>query len=281
MAPSMGRVPREVLAAGLGAVCVDGLFNPLAVVMARSQLEPGASPAQIARRSLGAAGLLRGLVLPGLLPMCLKGLCSSGCRVGLYPAIRDRMPGDGLLARACAGATSGVIGVTVFSPFEMVRVRMVSGSPYPSTAAAFVAVAREAGSPAGLWRGVGPHAACSSLFSGVQLASYDSAKRLLRRSRGAEEGPALHMAASFLSGLCAQVASHPAATVKTVLMDRRAASGRGAGAVGTLLELLSQGGVGRLYPGLLPALAFKAPAAMVYMPVVEQFRARVFCVGYL
>lgn len=217
--------------------------------------------------------------MPGLPAMCMKAMCSSGCRLGFYTTVRDKLPGDGVGTRMLAGGITGGIGCAIFNPIEVVRVRMLSPTPYPSTLGAFAAVAKAEGAFAGLWRGVGPYTASAILFSGAQLATYESTKKfLLFRRIYKEEALSVHIVASFVSGLCAATLSHPVATLKAVVMDSRGAS---CGALVRLRALLAEGGPARLFCGLGPALAVKAPGMVVYLPVVEQLRHCVFGVGYI
>lgn len=272
------RVCREFLAAGTGAVLVDGALNPFSVLMVRAQLQPRAGVAELAKFAIAQCGFFRGLWVPGLLAMSMKSMCSSGLRVGFYPSLRDVLPHGGLGERMLAGALTGALGTFVANPIEVVRIRMLSPAPYASTLGAFFAVSQAEGTIAGLWRGAGAHAACAALFSGTQLAAYDTTKQTLLYWEAFEmEGPVLHLLASFLSGFCAQCVSHPVATLKTIVMDAR---GTKSNIITRVAGLLSDGGVIRFYKGLIPALACKAPGMMLYLPLVEQLRFQ-FGVGYI
>ena len=96
----------------------------------RSQLSPGTRLDVLAREAVerGGGGILSGLWLPGLPASCLRALTYSGFRVGCYPAVRDRLPGDGFATRVLAGSLTGAGGAALFAPCEVVRVRMV-GDP--------------------------------------------------------------------------------------------------------------------------------------------------------
>ena len=194
----------------------------------------------LARSAIAERGLLRGLWLPGLEATCYRAFSYTGFRIGMYPSVRDavaRTLGGGderassgasasgassssLPSRLAAGALTGAIGSAVFNPIDVVRVRQQGATPYPSTLGAFVEVARSEGVVSGLYRGLGACVLRAAMLSGSQLATYDTAKRWLRGDEGSPwaargspwavpEGPALHFAASFLSGVVAQTATQP------------------------------------------------------------------------
>ena len=52
---------------------------------------------------------------------------------------------------------------------------------------------------------------------------------------------------------------------------------------GSLLNVATDGVrlIGRLYSGLLPALLSRGPMVMLFLPLVEQVRVRVFKLGYI
>lgn len=208
------RAVRGCLAAGCAASLADVLFNPLYVVQVRAQLDPHVSASTLARNAVARNGFVAGLWQPGALAIFFQALTYSGCRVGLYPLVRDALPSDLPGTRLVAGCATGYVSAGLLNPFEVVRVRMSSMKPYASTPEAFVAIAREGGASA--------NAARAGLYSGFQLASYEGVKRLLLDWKVfSDGGPATHCTAGFASGLCAQFACHPADTLKTRAMDSR------------------------------------------------------------
>ena len=68
----------------------------------------------------------------------------------------------------------------------------------------------------GLWRGVGPTAARAALVAGVQLPTYEAAKKVFQRSNlFYYDSAANHLVSSFVAGLCACLISSPCDVVRT------------------------------------------------------------------
>lgn len=279
---------RELASAGIAAAIADSVLNPSTVLQVKGQLEPRVSTLQHARRAIAQQGFVQGLWLPGLTAICLRALTYSGFRVGMYPTVRNSLPDDGgFHTRVLAGSITGGIGGLVFAPIELVRVHMVGPSPFPTTASAFSTIARTDTVP-GLWRGASAFALRCTCFSGAQLATYDTCKRWLLTNGvlgpPGVESARTHLAASMISGVCAQLIAHPIDTLKTLVMSGGArAASPGLAAIAS--ELASSGSaVGtlrRVYGGLLPAILSRGPMVMIFLPLVEQIRTRVFGLGYL
>ena len=274
-------LPRECLAAGVSGAIADGLYNPATVLMVRGQLAPTLSTSQLVRRAVGRDGIFNGLWKPGLSSICLRALTYSGFRVGMYPTVRDIVPGDGFSAKLVAGCATGAVGAATFMPAEMARVKTVAAhgrGPYATLRGAVATTVREE-SATGLWRGATAFAARCGCFSGVQLATYETTKRwCLSAGVVADEGPKLHILASLVSGICGQIVSHPLDTVKTLRVMQ---PGHQTSTLEVAHELIAEGGVRRLYAGLLPAIVSRGPMVMTFLPLTELIRSRVFGLGYI
>lgn len=267
------RIMRECLAATIGAAIADGTFNPLYVLQNRAQIDPKTPLRTFARVAVAERGFFGGLWQPGLLAICMRA-GFGGVRIGFYPTVKRALPGDGFGTRLAAGSITAAIGMALFNPTEVVRVRMAGPEPYANTFRAFRTIALEEGLVKGLWRGASVAASRAAVYGGCQLATYESAKRgFLRSGIFMEEGPRTHLAASFVAGIASQIACQPVDTLKTVMQNDRGAR---IGACQTLKDLLLAGGISRLYKGLLPATVCKGPVVMLFYTLTEQFR---WCLG--
>tara|TARA_B110000977_G_scaffold161144_1_gene205914 strand:- start:7724 stop:8371 length:648 start_codon:yes stop_codon:yes gene_type:complete len=207
----------------------------------------------------------------------------------MYPTVRVGISGtkifgdsDSFLVRVVAGATTGAVGSAVFNPIDVVRIRM-QVSPVGSTLGVFSQIVKAEGIK-GLWRGYGVCMLRAATLSGSQLATYDTVKRSLKDDTmfahtgisTFREGPALHFAASLLSGIVAQTVTQPADTLKTLVMANNSSAvdvgKKSPNAVFVAYRLVSQNGLKSLYRGFWPAAARQGPVMVIQMPMVEQFR---------
>ena len=120
-----------------------------------------------------------------------------------------------------SGATSGVLGAVLGSPFFLVKTRLQSYSPflpvgtqhkYRNALHGFTQIGQSEGIR-GLWRGVGAATVRTGFGSGVQLPTYFFAKRRLVKHFGMEEGLPLHLASSTISGFVVCCFMHPPGSV--------------------------------------------------------------------
>ena len=116
-----------------------------------------------------------------------------------------------------SGASSGILGAAFGSPFFLVKTRLQSFSPflpvgtqhgYKNTFDGLRKIHSREGIK-GLYRGVGPAMVRTGFGSSVQLPTYFFAKRRLVKHLGMEEGPALHLASSSVSGFVVCCVMHP------------------------------------------------------------------------
>jgi len=127
------------------ASCVTGssavaLFNPLDCLRVRWQTLPEATVASnsllgFGRKVVAAEGLWRGLWAPGLFANTLGIGCSTGLRLGLYPAIRDTLAAAGAAdddgkaagktasSMVGAGLLAGALGYWISTPLHLVKTR--------------------------------------------------------------------------------------------------------------------------------------------------------------
>ena len=116
-----------------------------------------------------------------------------------------------------AGASSGVMGACLGSPFFLVKTRLQSYSPvfpvgtqhvYKGAIDAFRHIWMEEG-VRGLYRGLDAAAMRTAMGSSVQLPVYNWAKRMIEKYNLVVDGPARHVVASACSGVGVCIAMHP------------------------------------------------------------------------
>ena len=174
-------------------------------------------------RNEGVRGIYRGLGCAYIYQVLL-----NGCRLGFYEPMRNGLATllfkDGkvqnLAINMFCGASSGIIGAAAGSPFFLVKTRLQSYSPflpvgtqhnYKNAVQGLSEIYRGEGIR-GLYRGVGAAMIRTGFGSSVQLPTYFFAKRRLMRHLGMQEGPALHLSSSAVSGFVVCVVMHPPGT---------------------------------------------------------------------
>lgn len=171
-------------------------------------------------RNEGIRGIYRGLGCAYMYQVLL-----NGCRLGFYEPMRKTLSsvafGDekvqSMAVNILCGAGSGIIGGIAGSPFFLVKTRLQSYSPllpvgtqhiYKNAWDGLKQIYGKEG-VGGLYRGVGAAVIRTGFGSSVQLPTYFFAKRRLMKHAGMEEGPALHLTSSAISGVVVCVVMHP------------------------------------------------------------------------
>lgn len=177
-------------------------------------------------RNEGLRGIYRGIGCAYIYQVLL-----NGCRLGFYDPMRKTMAGlflknenaQSLPINMACGASSGIIGAAAGSPFFLVKTRLQSYSPahpvgaqhqYKNAIDGMSKIYRGEGI-AGLYRGVGAAMVRTGFGSSVQLPTYFFAKRRLTKHLGMEDGPALHLACSSISGFVVCCFMHPPGKSRT------------------------------------------------------------------
>lgn len=149
----------------------------------------------------------------------------NGCRLGFYEPIRTSLTSlvyhdpkkQSFGINVFSGASSGILGAAIGSPFFLVKTRLQSYSPflpvgtqhkYKNSVDGFRQIHASEGVK-GLYRGVGAAMVRTGFGSSVQLPTYFFAKRRIEKYTGAKEGVGLHLASSAVSGFVVCCVMHP------------------------------------------------------------------------
>lgn len=171
-------------------------------------------------RNEGLRGIYRGIGTAYIYQILL-----NGCRLGFYEPMRKPLTKlifgnettQSLGINMFCGASSGVIGAAMGSPFFLVKTRLQSYSPflpvgtqhkYKNLVDGMSQIYKGEG-VGGLYRGISAAMIRTGMGSSVQLPTYFFAKRRLVRHLGMEEGPALHLTSSAVSGFVVCCVMHP------------------------------------------------------------------------
>ncbi|KAF1826900.1 mitochondrial carrier [Dissoconium aciculare CBS 342.82] len=233
----------------------------------------------------GFKGLLRGLSCAYIYQMTL-----NGCRLGFYDPIRTTLNNLVLSSSATAtsaqrqslpinivaGASSGILGAFLGSPFFLVKTRLQSYSPflpvgtqhqYRNAADGLSQIWRSEGIR-GLWRGVGPAMVRTGFGSSVQLPTYFFAKRMLTTHAGLSDGAPLHLLSSAASGVVVCVVMHPPDTVMSRMYNQT--GNLYASAWDCLYRTVKAEGPLAVYKGFFAHLARILPHTVLTLSLAEQ-----------
>ena len=223
------------IAGGIAACGAVTATHPFETVKVRLQLQGELQSKEVAVKKYrgvlhgvrvitqneGIKGIYRGIGCAYIYQMLL-----NGCRLGFYEPLRARTTQlifkdskvQSLGVNIFSGAASGILGAMVGSPFFLVKTRLQSYSPslavgtqhhYKNALDGLRQIYTSEG-VRGLYRGMGASMVRTGAGSSVQLPTYFFAKRRLMKHAGMEDGPALHLLSSTVSGfvVCTVMRKH-------------------------------------------------------------------------
>ncbi|TGZ78525.1 mitochondrial carrier [Ascodesmis nigricans] len=230
-------------------------------------------------RNEGLKGLLAGLTTAYCYQICL-----NGCRLGFYEPIRTHTTtlfyNDPTIQsfgiNILSGASSGIIGAALGSPFFLVKTRLQSYSPflpvgtqhnYNGAIDGFRKIYSTEGIR-GWYRGTTAAMIRTGFGSSVQLPTYFFAKRRLMRHLGMEEGVALHLASSTASGFVVCCVMHPPDTVMSRMYNQT--GNLYSGVWDCIKKTIRSEGPLAVYKGVTAHLARILPHTILTLTLAEQ-----------
>jgi len=163
-------------------------------------------------REEGVLGLWKGVT-----PALLRQFLYTGFRMGIYEPIRNFLSFGGskasdasLLTKILAGMVAGGVAAAVFTPTDLLKVRMQGSSDqrYKNIFHAFKTVIKEE-RITGLWKGMGPTSQRAAVVAAAELATYDQCKQFLINKNILLDNIFAHFAASVMAGFVATASSSP------------------------------------------------------------------------
>jgi hypothetical protein len=278
-------------ASNMSAACCT---NPVDVIKTRMQIHrehmqaaqsEGAGFLPSARRIItheGVKGLYKGLEAS-----LLREGSYSAIRLGLYEPIKDVFGAQDrehapLYLKIAAGATSGMLGSSIATPADLVKVRLQADqSGRQNVVSMFRQIYQHEGGIRGLYQGMGPNVQRAALLTASQVGTYDHAKHTLLNAGWFTEGLGLHAAASMVAGVAAALVTSPIDLIKTRLMNQAAASRAASGAPARVydgvldcaVKTVQREGVLALWAGFTAQWVRIGPHTIVTFMVFEELRA--------
>jgi solute carrier family 25 protein 34/35 len=227
----------------------------------------------------GIRGIYRGIGCAYIYQILL-----NGCRLGFYDPMRTTLSSliyknanvQSLPINMFCGAASGIIGAAAGSPFFLIKTRLQSFSTslpvgtqhqYRNALDGLRQIYGGEGIK-GLYRGCSAAMIRTGFGSSVQLPTYFFAKRRLVRHAGLDEGPALHLLSSAISGFVVCCFMHPPDTIMSRLYNQNGDLYKGV--FDCLGKTIRTEGFFAIYKGFLPHLARILPHTILTLSLAEQ-----------
>ncbi|KAI1000927.1 Mitochondrial oxaloacetate transport protein [Podosphaera aphanis] len=289
----MATTPGAFVAGGIAACGAVTVSHPFETVKIRMQLQGELQKksnqpriyrgpfhgAKVIVSHEGVRGLYRGIGGAYVYQMVL-----NGCRLGFYEPVRQTLTmalgsdpqTQNMGVNVISGATSGILGAALGSPFFLIKTRLQSFSPfmpvgtqhnYRNTVNGLRKIYSGEGT-AGLFRGVSAAMVRTGFGSSTQLPTYFLAKRTLVKHFGLQDGPVLHFASSSASGFAVCCVMHPPDTVMSRLYNQNGDLYRGV--YDCLAKTVRTEGFLAIYKGFLPHLARILPHTILTLSLAEQ-----------
>jgi solute carrier family 25 phosphate transporter 3 len=271
----------KAAASGALAACFTHVIMvPLDVVKTRMQLSPTAYPnAATAVRTIRSNEGIRGLTL-GLGPTNYGYLTQGAFKYGLYELFKTNFPKligqqraeqNATLLYLAAGMTAEAIADIFLTPFEAVRIRMVSQPGFASGTIAGMRKVVAMEGVRGLYKGFAPLLMKQVPYTAVKLATFEACEEFLyshlkreEMSNGAQL--AVTTVSGFVGGVASAVVSHPADTMLTKINVTE----------GGLGSVLRQTGITGIWAGLLPRMGMVGVLAALQLLVYDAAKVTLF-----
>jgi len=279
------------VASACGSVAADFVCTPMDVVKTRLQLSKSGVLGEVYSGPIDCAitivknEKLRSL-FKGLSPALCRACTYGTARFGFYEPFKGLIAGNepagqlSLGTKILAGVGSGGVASYVFSPLDLLKVRMQgdrSGKRYPRLLPAFVAIAQVEGIR-GMYRGSSVNVARAATCAAVELVSYGEFKEQLVASGRWPFGDSFptHVAASMAAGFLSTIASAPIDLLKSRLMNQPCDAAGSPKLYASPLQCLRQTvaseGFLSLYAGFWPSYLRLGPHTVMVFVVAEQVR---------
>jgi len=259
---------------------VAGSFAGMMEHMAMFPVDTVKTRLQIARDALARKALPALLWQDGLLPL-YRGIGAVGLGAGpahavyftIYEIGKEKLggnlPGHHPVAHGTAGALATVASDAVLTPMDVVKQRLqLRRSPYKGVVDCVSRMFREEGLRA-FYTSYRTTVVMNVPFTAVHFATYEAAKKLLRRpgeTEADEERFMTHLTAGGAAGALASAVTTPLDVVKTKLQCQGVCGSdrfQSGSVKAALRHIVRAEGTGALFRGLGPRVLFHTPAAAI------------------
>lgn len=211
----------------------------------------------------------------GLKPALMRHCIYTASRVSLYEYLRNNNTLDktknNYTYKFLIGGLSGGISQFIASPFDLLKIRYITNikkNQNTSICGTVNSIVKKNGI-FGLWKGATPNISRAILVNFGELATYDFAKKKIKKTTGLKEGSILHFFSSIFSGFAGAICCTPADVIKSRLMKTDSPYN---GVYDCLKKTVHNEGVCALYKGFIPIWLRLAPWQIIFWTTYEHLR---------
>jgi solute carrier family 25 uncoupling protein 8/9 len=262
-----------MLISGASANVAELFTLPLDTVKVRMQVqgELGAvrtyrNPFHCAQMIASTEGVTK--LWTGLAPGLMRQTTMAPLRIGLYQPIRDLFVDKKtntctLANKISAGIVSGLIGILVANPFDLVKTRLQAegklapGVPrrYDGIVDAFKKIGSQQGF-FGFYQGLGPNILRNCTINAAELASYDHIKTTILVNKWLPDNVVNHIVSAIGAAFIATLCGSPLDVLKTRIMNQKPDAATGVkpykNAPDAIVKIMKSEGPTAFYKGFIP-----------------------------
>ena len=203
----------------------------------------------------------------GLSPSLKRHMIYTTLRINIYDSVRNyTFSSNDIINKICVGGISGGVSQLVASPFDLLKIRHITGDK-----ATLTNIIRQEGFLK-LWRGASPNVSRAVLVNLGELSTYDLIKHNIKDTfKIEEEDMRLHIVSSLFSGLAATICCTPADVIKSRLM---VSNPKYTGVYDCIRKTIAEEGILGMYRGFVPIYLRLAPWQIIFWTSYEKFRAK-------
>tara|TARA_B100001564_G_scaffold297285_1_gene263008 strand:- start:411 stop:1250 length:840 start_codon:yes stop_codon:yes gene_type:complete len=216
-------------------------------------------------------------IYTGLKPALMRHSIYTACRVNLYETLRENkflkknIKSDNFLYKFTIGGISGGISQLFASPFDLLKVRYITNSKNNIQLSIYKTIQSiiQTNGFKGLWKGATPNIARAVLVNLGELATYDYAKKFIKKKTQLHDGPLIHFSSSICSGFAAAICCTPADVIKSRLMKTNSEY---KGIIDCFSKTVKNEGPFALYKGFTAVWLRLAPWQIIFWLSYEKLR---------
>ena len=216
-------------------------------------------------------------IYTGLKPALIRHCIYSASRVNLYENLRENKylkkntNPNNFAYKFIVGGFSGGISQFIASPFDLLKIRYITNSKNNIKLSIYKTIESiiQTNGFIGLWKGATPNIARAILVNFGELATYEYAKKFIKKKTQLHDGPLVHFSSSICSGFAGALCCTPADVIKSRLMKSKSEYN---GIIDCLTKTVKNEGPFALYKGFTAVWLRLAPWQIIFWLSYEKLR---------